>query len=733
MVQVTAEKQVDNARNGESAAMSSAIGPSSALPLVLLGGVFYGGLEAVLDPGVLGLRAHFQAALLSGAPALVLGAFAWAALAALGRSSGALVALQWLRRATSRDPASERAPVLQLHAVLIVGVVILTLWAWLSERVFRALFAVQEEELAIALAVAVSTVMLVGGIAAIFVGAPLIRHPLAWVDRRWRLPLPPAALARYFLYVALPAFLILTALSRAYGDLLGIVGQLIAVPLVLAMAGLVWQVACIRPLPARRQTALGVSLITVWGLALTLGGALRDPVHGVGDRSLSPAAALGATLTRSLAWSAPAAPAFVARSDGAAASVTSEVPFFTAEGSPSQRYDVVWIIVDALRADKLGAVRGGQPLTPNLDRLARESVVFSRAYSQASSTTYSVPSMLTGRNVEAIDWQWARNRPQLPVSELTLAERLVAHGYQTAFVLSPFMEGSLKGSHQGYTTRAVVKGLKKTRRAWLTRMSPIATARAIATVGDLAPAARPSRPFFLTVYYAEPHAPYVRHAEFGERFPETSVGSYEADVAFADLHLGQLLEHLRLRAPLWENTIVVVTADHGEEFGEHGSRRHGHGCHVEAVHVPLLLRIPGVAPAQIATPVALVDIVPTLIELVGAPRGGPALSGRSLLEPIRDPGQVDEERPIFSTTAQQRADRGPLLVRAVRQAGYTLIHTRESQAWAFFQMEEDPTEQHDLSEEPAHAARARSMRELLENNHTGNVGQPPPQRNVEPR
>jgi arylsulfatase A-like enzyme len=702
-------------------------GASAVLPLVLLGGVLYGALEAVLDPGVVGLRARFQAALLSGAPALVLGALAWAALAALGRRRAAFLALQWLRRATSRDPTSPRAPVLHLQAVLIVGVATSFLWAWLAGRVFTLLFAMQEEELAIALAVSVSTAMLVAGMAALSVLPPLVQRPLAWVDRRWRLPLPPGALARYLLYVALPAFLLLPAFSRAHGDLLGIAGQLVAVPLVLVTAGLLWHVARIWPAPARWRTALGVSLLVGWGLAFSLSGALWDPAHGVGDRSLSPAAALGSTLTRGLTWSSPADPADVAVGDGAAAAAraTSDGPFFTADGSAGRRHHIVWIIVDALRADKLGAMRGGQPLTPNLDRLARESVVFSRAYSQASSTSYSIPSMLTGRNVEAISWEWSKNRPQLPDAEMTLAERLVTRGYQTAFILSAFINGSLEGSHQGYKTKTVAAGTKRARRAWQTRTSPIATARAIASLGDLAPAARPSRPFFLTVYYGEPHAPYVRHEELGERFPDTSAGSYEADVAFSDLHLGQLLDHLRLRAPIWENTIVVMTADHGEEFGEHGGRRHGHGCYVEAVHVPLMLRIPGVAPARIETPVALVDVVPTLIELVGAARGGPALSGRSLLEPIYAPGQVDPVRPIFSTAAQQRGDRGPQLVRAVRQAGYTLIHHRESQAWSLFQTDEDPSEQRDISAEPTQAARFQSMRQLLEQNLTGNVGQPP--------
>jgi arylsulfatase A-like enzyme len=702
---------------------------SAALPLMLVGSVLYGALEAALDPGVLGARAQLQAALLSGVPGLAIGALAWALLAALGgwRSAQNTVA-RW-RRATSRDPASDRGPVLRLHAVLIVSLGTLLLWWGLSLPVFTRLFAMQEEGLAIAFAVSLGAVMLVSAMIALMALPALLYRPLSWVDRRCRLPLPRGAVIRYCLYVALPVFLVLTTLSRAHGDLLGTLGQLIAVPLVVVMAGLVAHVWRVVPLPARWRTGVGVAVIAVWSLALTLSGALGARAHGVGDRSLSPTAALGATLVRSSSRRLPARALVNAGAagakDGSARPPAATGPFYGPEGGPTQPYNIVWIVVDALRADKLGAVRDGQALTPSLDRLAREAVVFTRAYSQATSTSYSIPSMLTGRDVESITWRWARNRPQLPDAELTLAERLRAHGYQTAFVLSPFIDGSLPGTHQGYQTLTVVKGMKKTRRLWEGRMSPIATARAITNVGDLAPAARPVQPFFLTVYYGEPHSPYVRHAEFAERFPNTSEGNYESDVAFADLHVGQLIEHLRLRAPLWERTIVIVTADHGEEFGEHGGQRHGSGCYVEAVHVPLVVRIPGVAPARIETPVALVDIVPTLIELVGAGRDGPELAGRSLLGPLHATGTADPLRPIFSTAAHQRADQRPRLVHAVRQEGYTLIHRREDDNWALFHAAEDPGERRDISQEPAHAARLRRMQELLTQNLTGNLGQAP--------
>jgi arylsulfatase A-like enzyme len=538
------------------------------------------------------------------------------------------------------------------------------------------------------------------------------------------LPLPQWPGARYLLFVALPSGLISSWFARIQGDLLGAVGLWIAIPFVLVSAGLVahlWRL--VKPRSQRVRSVIGSAVVVIWSVAVSLSA--QRPAYGVETRSSSPAGALGSLMARSLVRGATSVRRDAERAARAAPTAGADQIFFEPPIGSRSKYNVVWVIVDALRADRVGAVRNGRPITPHLDRLARDAVMFERAYAQGTSTSYSIPSMLTGKNVDAITWGWAHGRPQIPDSEHTIAERLRAHGYRTAIIPSKFIHGSLTSILQGYGKKVIAAGSASTRRLWAPRTSPIATAKALTQIGEFAPGPLPQRPFFLTVYYGEPHAPYVNHVDHVPPFPDTPEGRYDADVAFVDLHLGQLIEHLRLRAPLWERTILIVTSDHGEAFGEHGRDRHGRDCHIEAVHVPLLVRVPGVPAARVAPPVALVDIVPMLIELTGAERQSGTLSGRSLLIPMRAPDRVDPTRAIFCAAAHQRSDQRPFLVRAVRQSGHVLMHSGAA-AVALFDATVDPGEREDVLDQAASAERARQLAQLLTSSSSGNVGEPPP-------
>ncbi len=697
------------------------------VPLTLAGGVLTGFVEALLDDVVHGARAHLDAGLLAGALGLVLGVILAVGIGALGDRGPVQGARAWLERATSRDRAVDRAPVLRLHALVLAMLVLLALWVGVAQPLFSVLLVLQEEELAVTLAVVASSSMLaLGALARPF--ARWLERPLAWIDRRWALPLPPQAGVRYALFVAAPVFALLIAFTHAFGDLLGIAGQLVGVPLVVVGAGVVghaWRRA--RPRARALRAAIAPVLLVAWCAGVVM--ADRSSGHVALERTSSPATALGATLTRLLPLRASAA------ASGGSAPAETELAvepgvaktFFGPPSDASQQYNVVWVIIDALRADEVGREHGGRSITVHLDRLASESIVFERAYSQAPSTSYSIPSMLSGKNTDGVQWQWEKNRPQLPEHETTIAERLAAHGYDTVLVASQFIRGTLKGLLQGYTRAVAASGPKKTKRAWGARTAPLATVKSLAAIGELAPGPTPSRPFFLTVYYGEPHSPYVKHAEFGNRFPNTGRGRYWSEIAFTDVHLGQLLEHLRSRTPLWERTIVIVTADHGEAFGEHGRRHHGGSCHGEVVHVPLIVRIPGMPAARVETEVALVDLVPTLIELVGAPRdGADQLSGSSLLHPILEPARVTRERPIYCAAAHQRSNQKPYLQRTLRQGGYALFDWERGERTALFHTDDDPLELHDVIADPAHAERVRRMQHLLSLTHTGNLGEPPP-------
>src|SRR4029450_13047212 len=97
-----------------------------------------------------------------------------------------------------------------------------------------------------------------------------------------------------------------------------------------------------------------------------------------------------------------------------------------------------------------------------------------------------------------------------------------------------------------------------------------------------------AQPFFLLVYSSSPHDPYSKHAELAIDFGEEEMDRYDAEIAFTDRGVGFLIDYLKYRPPLWDNTIFVFTSDHGEEFGEHGGRIHAFTCYFESVHVPLM-------------------------------------------------------------------------------------------------------------------------------------------------
>src|SRR5207253_145373 len=119
---------------------------------------------------------------------------------------------------------------------------------------------------------------------------------------------------------------------------------------------------------------------------------------------------------------------------------------------------------------------------------------------------------------------------------------------------------------------------------------------------------------FVWVHFFEPHEPYVAHPEFP--FGSGDLDRYDSEIAYTDAAIGRLLEYVDAHVP---STVVVLAADHGEEFDEHGGRYHGSSLFEEQVHVPLLIRVPGVPAREIAEPVELIDIAPTVLNLLDIP------------------------------------------------------------------------------------------------------------------
>ncbi len=283
--------------------------------------------------------------------------------------------------------------------------------------------------------------------------------------------------------------------------------------------------------------------------------------------------------------------------------------------------DVILLSVDALRADHVKSYGYARDTTPNIDALAREGTVFEHAYCPTPHTSYSVTSMMTGK--------YMRPLLKLGVGEdsETFAGILRTYGYKTAAFYPPAVFFIDEQRFTGFRDRGLDFEYRKVEFA-----DPELRRQQIQ--GYLAKA-RPEAPLFLWVHIFEPHEPYVFHPEhpYGPPGRPTDIDRYDSEIATADALIGQIVEMVRAKR---RDPIFVVTADHGEEFGDHGGHHHGTTVFEEQIRVPLVFAGLGVRKARVTEPVQTIDIVPTVLSALGVPvpprvRGhdlGPALTGK---------------------------------------------------------------------------------------------------------
>jgi arylsulfatase A-like enzyme/Flp pilus assembly protein TadD len=296
-----------------------------------------------------------------------------------------------------------------------------------------------------------------------------------------------------------------------------------------------------------------------------------------------------------------------------------------AKGEPG--LDVLLITVDTLRADALGAFGNERASTPWIDRLAEGGLRFTRAYAHNVVTLPSHSNILSGRYPFE---HGVRDNAgfRFPPDVETLATRLKRLGYRTGAFVSAFPLSSRFGLARGFDAYddSFLSGAGL-RQADEERPGPVTVEAARRWL------AAGSGPTFLWVHLYEPHFPYEPREPFASRFPDDP---YLGEVAAADAALEPLLRPL-VGAGKSGRTVVVFTGDHGESRGEHGEKTHGIFAYEGPLRVPLIVFCPRLAsPARVESPVRHVDIVPTILEAIGAPRV-PDLPGRSLLAARTDP------------------------------------------------------------------------------------------------
>jgi arylsulfatase A-like enzyme/Flp pilus assembly protein TadD len=298
----------------------------------------------------------------------------------------------------------------------------------------------------------------------------------------------------------------------------------------------------------------------------------------------------------------------------------------TAQAPPRARPNVVLITVDTLRADHLGCYGNSQVLTPNIDRLATEGIRFKTVVTAAPLTLPSHCSIMTGAYPM---FHGVRDNVgyRLDSATETLAQIMKRRGYATGAIVGAYVLDRSFGLGTGFDFYydhfdALADPRETINMAQLKRPGAEVVDRAISWIRQVQ-----TRPFFLWAHLYDPHDPYDPPEPFKQRY---AARPYDGEIAYVDQQVGRLFAVLKERG-LYENTIVVLTGDHGESLGEHREVRHGYFIYDATLLVPLIIKPTqsSLQPRIISREVRSIDIAPTILQLLGFPKGS-AMQGVSL-------------------------------------------------------------------------------------------------------
>jgi arylsulfatase A-like enzyme/Tfp pilus assembly protein PilF len=359
--------------------------------------------------------------------------------------------------------------------------------------------------------------------------------------------------------------------------------------------------------------------------------------------------------------------------------------------------NLVLITLDTTRADRMGFLGSERGLTPNLDTMARQAAVFSRAYAHVPLTTPSHATILTGtypqfNHVSYLGDPLGRGLPFLP-------EILHRNGYKTAaFVgalvldptkLAPGFERGFDVYDAGFHRRRPGEDNYHS----LERRGEEVESRAVAWLNQ-----HSNGPFFLWIHLYDPHDPYTPPEPYRTRY---EAEPYDGEIAYTDSIVGTLLGELRKRG-LFENALIAVMADHGEAFGEHGENHHGIFLYDETIHVPLLFKLPRQhAAAKVDARAGLVDVAPSILQALHL-QVPDAMQGQSLLhlmtpDKAAQTGQqrdLNGQRSIYSESGYGHLSFGWSMLKAWRAGKYLYVDAPERE---LYDQTTDPGATHNLA------------------------------------
>ena len=365
-------------------------------------------------------------------------------------------------------------------------------------------------------------------------------------------------------------------------------------------------------------------------------------------------------------------------------------------GSEKQPDNVILISIDTLRWDHCSVYGYKRNTTPTLKKLAKRGVCFSSAYAPTSTTAPSHATMLTSL-YPITHGIVVHDGTKLDPKFETLAEHLADSGYQTAAIVSSFVLDSKFGFSQGfdfyddnlekaYETMPLMKEWHGNKVVGGFDQCASETTRK--TIKWLSEQRSDKQPFFLFLHFMDPHHPYAPPQPYASEFPTDMIGRYDGEVAYIDDSIKKIFEELK-RLKLDDNTLIVITSDHGEGLMQHGWRSHGRHLYDEGVRVPLIFYWPGhiLKGRMFAEPVDLLTLAPTILDLLDIKRDGCKFAGKSLKSTLCEGAAPSADHPIY----MQSRDYGTKKW-GVRVGDWKYIEDFSGKKKELFNMIKDPAE-----------------------------------------
>ncbi len=362
-----------------------------------------------------------------------------------------------------------------------------------------------------------------------------------------------------------------------------------------------------------------------------------------------------------------------------------------AKPTPKRPYNVILIYVDSLRWDMPwnGYERD---IAPNLTRFAKDAVWYSNAYSLSSYTAKSIPPSLIGGYPSELPrdgyffTKWAPEN-------LFVAERVQQAGHRTlAGHVHGYFNPNLKmGPAEGVDDYRMIEGhidLQAVKSVTDERLAKLVKEQ-LSDPKNVA--LEEGKRFFAVYHFLDPHHTYERHAEHST-FGNKARDLYDGEVHWTDKWVGQALEHIDAQ-PWAKDTVVIITADHGEGFGEHNQFRHAYELWESLIRVPWMFRVPGLPGRKLTAARGHIDLAPTILDLMDV-KADPPLRGVSLT-----PELFGEEAPPRPVLADLPRDDLQDRRRALIADGYKLISFGDDRSFKLFHLAEDPEEKNELSKE----------------------------------